>query len=95
VGGHGGAQGGGQGQERQGGSAAPLADLGKGLPLHAVPPEWPLYIVEFKAGRTDLFYRAADRMVSGFFLCFVFCFGGGAFLLLLLCYDFICDVCWC
>ncbi|KAJ7030217.1 PSP1 C-terminal conserved region-domain-containing protein, partial [Mycena alexandri] len=37
--------------------------LGKGLPLHAVPPEWPLYIVEFKAGRTDLFYRAADRMV--------------------------------
>ncbi|KAJ7715390.1 PSP1 C-terminal conserved region-domain-containing protein, partial [Mycena metata] len=25
--------------------------------------EWPLYIVEFKAGRTDLFYRAADRMV--------------------------------
>ncbi|KAF8152818.1 PSP1 C-terminal conserved region-domain-containing protein, partial [Mycena galopus ATCC 62051] len=25
---------------------------------------WPLYIVEFKAGRTDLFYRAADRMVS-------------------------------
>ncbi|KAJ7818817.1 PSP1 C-terminal conserved region-domain-containing protein [Mycena leptocephala] len=62
--GHGGAQGGGQGQERQGGSAAPLADLGKGLPLHAVPPEWPLYIVEFKAGRTDLFYRAADRMAS-------------------------------
>ncbi|KAJ7751931.1 PSP1 C-terminal conserved region-domain-containing protein [Mycena maculata] len=32
----------------------PLADLGKGLPLHAVPPDWPLYIVEFKAGRTDL-----------------------------------------
>jgi hypothetical protein len=52
-----------------------------------VPPEWPLYIVEFKAGRTDLFYRAADRMVSG---VFVLCFGGGAFLLLLLCYDFIC-----
>ncbi|KAJ7461307.1 PSP1 C-terminal conserved region-domain-containing protein [Mycena galericulata] len=40
---------------------APLTDLGKGLPLHAVPPDWPLYIVEFKAGRTDLFYRAADR----------------------------------
>ncbi|KAJ6569020.1 PSP1 C-terminal conserved region-domain-containing protein [Mycena capillaripes] len=36
--------------------------MGKGLPLHAVPPEWPLFIVEFKAGRTDLFYRAADRM---------------------------------
>lgn len=36
---------------------APLAtELGKGVPLHAVPPSWPLYIVEFKAGRTDLFY---------------------------------------
>ncbi|KAF8972434.1 PSP1 C-terminal conserved region-domain-containing protein [Flammula alnicola] len=33
-----------------------LAELGKGVPLHAVPPSWPLYIVEFKAGRTDLFY---------------------------------------
>ncbi|KAJ7049514.1 hypothetical protein C8F01DRAFT_1378488 [Mycena amicta] len=31
-------------------------DMGKGIPLHAVPPDWPLYIVEFKAGRTDLFY---------------------------------------
>ncbi|KAJ3509936.1 hypothetical protein NLJ89_g4955 [Agrocybe chaxingu] len=36
--------------------AANLADLGRGVPLHAVPPSWPLYIVEFKAGRTDLFY---------------------------------------
>ncbi|KAI4526779.1 PSP1-domain-containing protein [Schizophyllum commune Tattone D] len=33
-----------------------LTDLGKGVPLHAVPPSWPLFIVEFKAGRTDLFY---------------------------------------
>ncbi|KAF8816607.1 PSP1-domain-containing protein [Phlegmacium glaucopus] len=33
-----------------------LSDLGKGVPLHAVPPSWPLFIVEFKAGRTDLFY---------------------------------------
>jgi hypothetical protein len=33
-----------------------LAELGKGVPLHAVPASWPLYIVEFKAGRTDLFY---------------------------------------
>ncbi|KAK7461284.1 hypothetical protein VKT23_008463 [Stygiomarasmius scandens] len=30
--------------------------LGRGLPLSAVPPSWQLYIVEFKAGRTDLFY---------------------------------------
>lgn len=34
----------------------PLSDLGKGLPLSSVPASWPLYIVEFKAGRTDLFY---------------------------------------
>jgi hypothetical protein len=33
-----------------------LNELGKGVPLHAVPSSWPLYIVEFKAGRTDLFY---------------------------------------
>jgi cell fate regulator YaaT (PSP1 superfamily) len=33
-----------------------LNDLGKGVPLSAVPASWPLYIVEFKAGRTDLFY---------------------------------------
>jgi len=35
---------------------APATDLGKGVPLHAVPAHWHLYIVEFKAGRTDLFY---------------------------------------
>jgi hypothetical protein len=33
-----------------------LADVGKGVPLSAVPASWPLYIVEFKAGRTDLYY---------------------------------------
>ncbi|KAF8879965.1 PSP1 C-terminal conserved region-domain-containing protein [Infundibulicybe gibba] len=33
-----------------------IADLGKGVPLHSVPASWPLFIVEFKAGRTDLFY---------------------------------------
>ncbi|KAI0294821.1 PSP1 C-terminal conserved region-domain-containing protein [Russula brevipes] len=33
-----------------------INDLGKGVPLHAVPSACPLYIVEFKAGRTDLFY---------------------------------------
>jgi hypothetical protein len=35
---------------------ASLSELGRGVPLHAVPASWPLYIVEFKAGRTDLFY---------------------------------------
>lgn len=34
----------------------PVSDLGRGVPLHAVPSHWHLYIVEFKAGRTDLFY---------------------------------------
>ncbi|THH12853.1 hypothetical protein EW146_g7307 [Bondarzewia mesenterica] len=33
-----------------------INELGKGVPLHAVPASCPLYIVEFKAGRTDLFY---------------------------------------
>ena len=31
-------------------------ELGRGVPLHALPSAGPLYIVEFKAGRTDLFY---------------------------------------
>ncbi|KAJ7250185.1 PSP1 C-terminal conserved region-domain-containing protein [Mycena haematopus] len=57
-------QGVGQGHGGGGGQVPGQVELGKGLPLHAVPPEWPLYIVEFKAGRTDLFYRAADRMAS-------------------------------
>lgn len=33
-----------------------LNELGKGIPLHAVPTSCPLFIVEFKAGRTDLYY---------------------------------------
>ncbi|KZT58547.1 PSP1-domain-containing protein [Calocera cornea HHB12733] len=33
-----------------------LSDLGKGVPLHSVPESDHLYIVEFKAGRTDIFY---------------------------------------
>ena len=43
-------------QRRLSDSPAPLNELGKGVPLHSVPASWPLYIVEFKAGRTDLFY---------------------------------------
>lgn len=43
-------------QRRPSDSPAPLNELGKGVPLHSVPASWPLYIVEFKAGRTDLFY---------------------------------------
>ncbi|KAJ7787228.1 hypothetical protein B0H14DRAFT_3505812 [Mycena olivaceomarginata] len=59
--GGGGGQDGGQGQGQ--GGRTPRGP-GEGPPAACVPPEWPLYIVEFKAGRTDLFFRAADRMVS-------------------------------
>lgn len=40
------------------GASATVQDLGRGVPLHSVPSHWHLYIVEFKAGRTDLFYSA-------------------------------------
>ena len=43
-------------QRRSSDASKPLNELGKGVPLHAVPTSWPLYIIEFKAGRTDLFY---------------------------------------
>jgi len=44
-------------QRRTSDSPTPnLNDLGKGVPLSSVAASWPLYIVEFKAGRTDLFY---------------------------------------
>ncbi|KAI6097743.1 PSP1 C-terminal conserved region-domain-containing protein, partial [Pisolithus croceorrhizus] len=33
-----------------------LSDLGNGVPLSSVSTSWPFYIVEFKAGLTDLFY---------------------------------------
>lgn len=33
-----------------------FADLGKGVPLSMISPQTRLYIVEFKAGRTDLYY---------------------------------------
>ncbi|KNZ61356.1 hypothetical protein VP01_1412g3 [Puccinia sorghi] len=33
-----------------------LSELGKGVPLHQMPVDCRLYIVEFKGGRTDLFY---------------------------------------
>jgi hypothetical protein len=38
----------------------PGAELGRGIPLHAIPSGYPLYIVEFKAGRTDLFFTGPD-----------------------------------
>jgi len=44
--------------QRPGAEPSALTDLGRGVPLHSVPPSAPLFIVEFKAGRTDLFYCA-------------------------------------
>lgn len=37
-------------------SSLSLSDLGRGLPLTALPPSTPLYIVAFKAGRRDVYY---------------------------------------
>ena len=33
-----------------------IFDLGRWVALHKIPSDWHLYIVEFKVGRTDLFY---------------------------------------
>ncbi|KAF7727361.1 hypothetical protein EC973_007604 [Apophysomyces ossiformis] len=38
----------------------PYQEMGKGVPLHRVPREAVLYMIEFKAGRTDFFY-VSDR----------------------------------
>ncbi|KAH7330568.1 hypothetical protein B0J17DRAFT_156849 [Rhizoctonia solani] len=43
------------------GAVAPESDLGRGLPLSSIPQGAPLYVVEFKAGRTDLFF-APDNL---------------------------------
>ncbi|CBQ69929.1 related to suppressor protein PSP1 [Sporisorium reilianum SRZ2] len=40
------------------GTTSELQDLGKGVPLTSLSKETPLYIVEFKQGRTDLFFRS-------------------------------------
>lgn len=48
--------GGGAMQRRASDATKSITELGKGVPLHAMPTSWPLFIVEFKAGRTDLFY---------------------------------------
>ncbi|KAK9696239.1 hypothetical protein K7432_012585 [Basidiobolus ranarum] len=38
----------------------PFSELGKGVPLNTLPSQGPLYIVEFKGGRTDVFYTAEN-----------------------------------
>ncbi|KAG8961627.1 hypothetical protein FRC03_005137 [Tulasnella sp. 419] len=40
------------------GSANSLSELGRGVPLHSIAASTPLFIVEFKAGRSDLFFCA-------------------------------------
>lgn len=40
-----------------------LVNLGRGVPLHTVPANAPLYIVEFKAGRKDLFFVEDPNLV--------------------------------
>ncbi|KAL1917522.1 uncharacterized protein VTP21DRAFT_3915 [Calcarisporiella thermophila] len=42
----------------------PLQDLGKGTPLHALAPRDRVYVVEFKAGRTDFYYVPEGSMIE-------------------------------
>ncbi|KAK4702600.1 hypothetical protein P7C70_g3620, partial [Phenoliferia sp. Uapishka_3] len=45
------------------GAGPDLSNLGRGIPLHTVPTNAPLYIVEFKAGRKDLFFSEDQSLV--------------------------------
>ncbi|KAK9765689.1 hypothetical protein K7432_005760, partial [Basidiobolus ranarum] len=40
------------------------SELGKGISLNTLPSQGPLYVVEFKGGRTDLFYIAEHSGVA-------------------------------
>lgn len=46
-------------------SSAALQNLGRGVPLSQLPRDTPLYIVGFKQGRTDLFFRYVDPAHAG------------------------------
>ncbi|KAJ1574899.1 hypothetical protein NDA14_004871 [Ustilago hordei] len=46
------------------GVAGELQDLGKGVPLSNLSKDTPLYIVKFKQGRTDLFFRSTSPSQS-------------------------------
>jgi len=43
-------------EDSQGRQQQQIGEVGKGLPLHQLPGHRQLYLVEFKAGRTDVFY---------------------------------------
>ncbi|KAI8381322.1 PSP1 C-terminal conserved region-domain-containing protein [Radiomyces spectabilis] len=42
--------------------ARALNDIGKGVPLQRLPTDTMLYMIEFKAGRTDFFYAADPQL---------------------------------
>ncbi len=46
------------------GTTSELQELGKGVPLTSLSKDTPLYIVEFKQGRTDLFFRSKSPSQS-------------------------------
>ncbi|SPO31251.1 related to suppressor protein PSP1 [Ustilago trichophora] len=46
------------------GTTGELQDLGKGVPLATLSRDTPLYIVEFKQGRTDLFFQSRSASQS-------------------------------
>ncbi|KNE56109.1 hypothetical protein AMAG_01949 [Allomyces macrogynus ATCC 38327] len=46
------------------GNGSQYADVGRGVPLHALPPTTNLYIVEFKSGRSDIFYVADSTGIA-------------------------------
>ncbi|CDW98521.1 hypothetical protein [Sporisorium scitamineum] len=54
----------GGGPQSSAGTASELQDLGKGVPLTSLSKDTPLYIVEFKQGRTDLFFRSTSPSQS-------------------------------
>ncbi|KAL1919892.1 uncharacterized protein VTP21DRAFT_1824 [Calcarisporiella thermophila] len=42
-----------------------LQEMGRGIPLYALPPNHQVCVVEFKAGRTDIFYAQGFRVQTG------------------------------
>ena len=44
-------------------STLSLSDLGRGVPLNSLPPNTPLYIATFKAGRRDVYYCADPTLL--------------------------------
>lgn len=47
------------------GGPASLQDLGRGVPFSSLPRDTPLYIVGFKQGRTDLFFKPLESISRG------------------------------